>query len=115
MRVFHAHERSCQPRVVGSSRTTRWRSEPRIAPAGLGWCESIRSLGECNIRARVERSKKPQRPPKARIRHCTPERHSRLATIGVIVHSPRAREEKSPGLKVKTSIGFVRDIFNLRQ
>jgi hypothetical protein len=31
------------------------------------------------------------------------------------IHSPRAREEKSPGLKVKTSIGFVRDIFSLRQ
>jgi hypothetical protein len=29
--------------------------------------------------------------------------------------SPRAREEKSPGLKAKTSIGFVRDIFSLRQ
>jgi hypothetical protein len=33
----------------------------------------------------------------------------------VVIHSPRAREEKSPGLKVKTSIGFVRDIFSLRQ
>src|SRR4029453_260425 len=29
----------------------------------------------------------------------------------VVIHSPRAREEKSPGLKVKTSICFVPHIF----